>query len=645
MSELLKRLTPYAALFMLLQTLLRLGLMAWEWSNVDHTFTAVAGTLALGVFYDVAVLLYMMVFPALYWLFLPRGRKGSRGDKIAATMIFAIMAYGWCFGLVAEWIFWGEFSTRFNFIAVNYLVYTTEVLGDIWESYPVIPIFAAIAVATAALTALARPWRYARAGDNGGYATEPAGKRFAVFALFVLVILGSYKGVKDSYADVFDNAYSAQIARNGVFSLWHAFWDNKLDYDRFYVTEKEGPALLRQELATPEAAFLDKADQADILRHIQAAHPAISPNVIFVTMESMSADYMRSFGSKGHLTPYMDSLAGKSLFFTNLYANGTRTVRGLEALTLSTAPSPGDSIVRQPDNGGLFTLGSVFRRHGYDTAFVYGGYGYFDNMNAFFSANGYRILDRHAFPAEDIDFANVWGVDDVSLYREVIKDADRNYAKGRKFFQMVMTTSNHRPYTFPPGRIDIPSHSGRAGGVKYADYAVGWLLKEAAKKPWFDNTVFVFVADHCASSAGREVLTVSKHHIPAIIYAPRLIAPRKVDQLVSQIDLPPTLLGILGWSYDSRFAGKDALHDHIGRAFIADYQNLGYLTEDGRMTVLQPRKHVKQFVKEKRLPDSDIDETHVSAAVSYYQHAAKWQQNLQDVPGGAAKVAKVAKKL
>lgn len=619
---------------MALQTLLRVALLAREWGSISHGLAGVLAPLLVGAGYDIAVLLYMMIFPALYWLCVPQKRKGGRGDSIGGTVLFAIMAYAWCFGVVAEWIFWGEFSTRFNFIAVNYLVYTTEVLGDIWESYPVIPIFAAIAVVTGIIVYAVKPWRYTGVAATG--AAVAFGRRFAVFAALIALICVSYKGVRDSYADVFDNAYTAQIARNGVFSLWHAFWNNKLDYDRFYVTQDGASARLRKLLAEPEAAYLPSSNKNDILRHITAAHAPIRPNVIFVTMESMSADYMKTFGNPEGLTPNMDGLANTSLFFTNLYANGTRTVRGLEALTLSTAPSPGDSIVRQPNNGGLFTLGGVFRRHGYDTAFVYGGYGYFDNMNAFFSANGYRILDRYKFPAQEIDFANVWGVDDVSLYRQVIKDADRNFAQGKPFFQMVMTTSNHRPYTFPAGRIDIPSHSGRRGGVKYADYAVGWLLKEAAKKPWFNNTIFVFVADHCASSAGKEVLTVSKHHIPAIIYAPKLIPPQKVTQMVSQIDLPTTLLGILGWSYDSRFAGKDALRDKIGRAFIADYQNLGYLTQDGRMTVLQPRKRVKAFLNDTLLPQDKIDAQHVSDAVSYYQHAAKWHENLKDVVAAPA---------
>ncbi|MGC4074575.1 MAG: sulfatase-like hydrolase/transferase [Nibricoccus sp.] len=114
-----------------------------------------------------------------------------------------------------------------------------------------------------------------------------------------------------------------------------------------------------------------------------------------------------------------------------------------------------------------------------------------------------------------------------------------------------MTTSNHRPFTYPDGRIDLPSKiSGRAGAVKYTDYAIGKFLREAENKPWFKNTVFVIVADHCASVAGKAELAVKNYHIPLVIYAPGgQIAPGRVEDLTSQVDYAPTLLGLLNWSY------------------------------------------------------------------------------------------------
>ncbi|MGY8831832.1 MAG: LTA synthase family protein, partial [Pseudomonadales bacterium] len=230
--------------------------------------------------------------------------------------------------------------------------------------------------------------------------------------------------------------------------------------------------------------------------------------------------------------------------FSKFYATGTRTDRGLEAITLSIPPTPGRSIVKRIGReAGYASLGQQFAAQGYDSAFLYGGRGYFDNMNAFFGGNGYRIVDQSSVAEADIAFKNAWGMSDEDLYKQALKIADADHAAGKPFFLQLMTTSNHRPYTYPEGRIDIPSGDGREGAVKYTDYAIGQLLAQVREKPWFKDTLFVFVADHTAGSAGKEDLPVANYHIPLFIYAPEHIEPREFTDVVSQIDLAPTLLG------------------------------------------------------------------------------------------------------
>jgi phosphoglycerol transferase MdoB-like AlkP superfamily enzyme len=299
----------------------------------------------------------------------------------------------------------------------------------------------------------------------------------------------------------------------------------------------------------------------------------------------------------------------------------------MEALTLSIPPTPGRSLVKRPNNENLFTLGSVFRSRGYDTSFLYGGYGYFDNMNYFFGHNGYRVVDRAAVKKEDVTFANAWGACDEDLFRWSLREADQVHAQGRPFFQFVMTTSNHRPFTFPNGRVDLPSKvSGRRGAVKYTDYAIGKFIEDASTHSWYSNTVFVIVADHCASVAGRVELPVQNYHIPLIIYTPGgQIEPGHIRDLASQIDFPPTLLGLLHWSYAERFFGWDvrkATGDR--RALIGNYQRLGFY-ETNHFTVLKPQRGADEYVfdpitfTQKRLNSNleDVDE-----AIAYYQTAS-----------------------
>ena len=93
-----------------------------------------------------------------------------------------------------------------------------------------------------------------------------------------------------------------------------------------------------------------------------------------------------------------------------------------------------------------------------------------------------EFIDRFDFDDNEITFANVWGVCDEDLFGKASEEADKSYEAKKPFFSFVMTTSNHRPYTYPDNKIDIPSHTGRSGGVKYTDFAIDKFLKDAKSK-------------------------------------------------------------------------------------------------------------------------------------------------------------------
>ncbi|MBU0969597.1 MAG: LTA synthase family protein [Proteobacteria bacterium] len=194
----------------------------------------------------------------------------------------------------------------------------------------------------------------------------------------------------------------------------------------------------------------------NIARRIEEEQAPHKLNVILISVESLSASFLSRFGEQKHITPFMDDWFKKGKLFTNFYATGTRTVRGLEAIPLSIPPTPGRSIVKRPDNDHMYSLGKVFKDKGYDTAFLYGGRGYFDNMNTFFSGNGYRIVDQTGFRDKEVSFKNAWGVSDEDLYDRAIYEANGVYDSKKPFFFHIMTTSNHPPFTYPKGKIDLP---------------------------------------------------------------------------------------------------------------------------------------------------------------------------------------------
>lgn len=616
---------------MVLSLLTRLALTVQAVWSLDWNASLLAAY-AWGALFDLGSALLFAAPLVVLLTVLPAGVFEHRWARILAHVFFIVTLGALLFTAVSEWFFWDEFGTRFNFIAVDYLVYTTEVVANIRESYPMPAVFAALAILSLGGYLLLARTTWLDVWLDGTH--ETAKRRYATGGIWVAVIAVVAVAMDSRQLPAFDNTYNRELAKNGPWSFFAAFRNNELDYRQFYPTLPVDQAFadLRTELAQDGSIPLGPAGARDTLRYVKNTGPEQHLNVIQITVESLSAKYLGAYNPQSKLTPNLDELATKSLVFDQLYATGTRTDRGMEALTLSLPPTPGRSLVKRPNNTGLFTLGSVFNSRGYDTAFIYGGFGYFDNMNTFFGGNGYRVVDRAKVQDSDITFANAWGACDEDLFRWTLREADAQAAAGKPFHFFVMTTSNHRPYTYPDGRIDLPSKiSGRQGAVKYTDYAIGELIREASTKPWFKNTVFVIVADHCASVAGKTELPVQNYRIPMLIYTPGgQIAPGHVGDLMSQIDYAPTLLGLLNWSYATRFYGWDvrtATGDR--RALVGNYQQLG-LYEPGTLDVLKPmRAHnsynydPQSFVLTPRSRDAgERDET-----IAYYQTASYLYQH------------------
>jgi phosphoglycerol transferase MdoB-like AlkP superfamily enzyme len=562
------------------------------------------------------------ILPFLFILPLAAFTYTSRTGQWALYGLALVLLYGLLFVAASELVFWNEFSVRFNFIAVDYLVYTNEVIGNIRESYPIGRWLALLVVGALVVFAIGR--RGLRARDDGSRFWQ----RGKIALLWLVLTVVSLAAVNGGMKDRTDNNYINELAGNGIYQFFNAFRSSHLDYAKFYRTLPDDQAfrLVREGLKTPDATYLSD-DPADLTRAIRRVGPEQHLNVVLISVESLSGDYLGTFGSKENITPYLDSLVGQSLFFDNLYANGTRTVRGLEALSLSVPPTPGDSLLKEHNNENLFSLADIFNDRGYQSDFVYGGYGEFDNMNYFFSHNGYRTVDRRDIPkGATIHSENVWGVADEDLYTLALKQMDDAQAAGKPFFLHIMTTSNHRPYTFPAGRVSQANQT-RPGAVAYTDWAIGDFIKRAREKSYFDNTVFVITADHCASSAGKTSVPVNRYHIPLWIYAPKHIKPQRVERLMGQVDIAPTLLGLLNFSYRSRFFGYDLFQLEPGRerAFPATYEKLGYLHNDV-LTVLEPQRKLEQmkpdYATGDATPITPQDEGQIDQAIAYYQVAS-----------------------
>ena len=602
-------------------TLLRL--LLWGIAGPADIGAATPHVFVRGLWFDLAVLAWLVAPLLVLSALLPARLRASRFMARLRWGALWLMAALLLFGAVSEVVFWEEFSTRFNFIAVDYLIYTQEVIGNIMQSYPVGLIVGGIALVAALIVfGLSRVV---------GFVSAPRRPvvRLAMLAGALALPAASWHFAALEQMEGSGNAYADELAGNGLYAFAAAMRRNELDYERWYATlpqEEADEVLLDLHVERLPLSSPDRPSAMDDPPHDKVPFSRRPRNVVLVTIESMSAEFVGAYGSTEGLTPELDRLAADGLRFKEVYATGTRTVRGLEALSLGTPPVPGQAIVRRTHNNNLSTLGELLEPQGVVPMFIYGGYGYFDNMNSYFRGNDYLIVDRTDFPKDSIVFENVWGVADEVLYANALKALNDKAAAGKPFFAQIMTTSNHRPYTYPDGRIDIPSPGGRRGGIKYTDWAIGEFIREAKKQPWFADTLFVFVADHCASVAGRTRLPVAKYRIPLIFYAPDMLQAGEYAQRVSQIDLAPTLIEIMGKNGDDHFFGRSFFEADapLDRAFISNYQDLGYLRGD-LLTVLSPRRVVRAYkvnpVTFESTP-AEVDTQRAREAIAYYQTAA-----------------------
>lgn len=568
-----------------------------------------------------------IIFFALM-LFLPSKRIKIRNSLYFITLFIYVLLI--VFNAVSEYFFYNEFGLRYNFIAVDYLIYTNEVIGNIMESYPVVPLFLIIFAITSTIT-----WFIYKKTKDELKDLPNFKQKLVLLGSFILLVGISLVCLTFTTQIRSSNVFAEEIEANGFPKFYWAFTHNELDYFQFYPQIDQKRA---------ENNFLSQFAEPVLVRKVTPELPELKKNVVLISIESLSAEFMQHYGNEQKITPFLDSLADRSMMFTNLYATGNRTVRGLEALTLCIPPTAGESIIKRENNKNKFTTGAIFKSKGYDVKFLYGGYSYFDNMQDFFAGNGYGIVDRNNFKPEEITFANVWGVADEDMAKKAIQVMNAESKSGKPFFNHWMTVSNHRPFTYPNGKIDIPGDAkSREGGVKYTDYSLRKFFEMAKKQEWYKNTVFVIVADHCASSAGSTELPMDKYRIPAIVFSEDFIQPQKFDKLMSQIDLMPTVLGLLNFNYQSKFLGQDVFKKEFQpKAYIATYQDLGFV-KDGYLTVISPVKKIKQYSisqkQEKLTPEFSIyydekllkntNQKVADDAISAYQSTSYWLKNNQ----------------
>jgi phosphoglycerol transferase MdoB-like AlkP superfamily enzyme len=523
--------------------------------------------------------------PLLCWLLIVSNRRfGAFWHRALFLGACFVCAFVQIFLLFVEYFFFDEFRSRFNTVAVDYLIFPREVFVNIWESYHV-GVFLAIC------GVLSLGWVFLVSRLFRPMWTQPVPRKIRLLhlagAVALTAVLTPTLNLKGAH--VSSDRTLNEIANNGAISFAAAAWTHNLDYAAFYKTMPKADAYQRTRrlLAAPDAQYTDEGQS--IRRRIagDTARPRL--NVVIFLEESLGSEFWGCLGRKNTLTPEMDKLAeDEGILFTNLYATGNRTVRGFEGVLSSFPPLPGDSIVRRDRSDNVETIARVLKRDSYGSVFLYGGRGFFDDMRSFAVRNGYdKFVEQKHF--EHPTFSTIWGVCDEDLFMRANEEF-RDLAKtGQPFIGTVLSVSNHKPFTYPKGRIpEDPDERRRENAVKYSDYALGLFFKAAKKESYWTNTIFVVVADHGARVYGKQSIPIHSYEIPMVILGPAVVkAPRRIGELGCSLDVPTTILGLLGRPYDSMFFGRDLLTSppEDGRAFLNHNRDIGMLAHD-RMVVL-----------------------------------------------------------
>jgi len=598
------RLRPVVGFFLLgmgVLSLSRLALSLWKSTEISEV-NGWGEVLLQGVRVDVASLCLLLVPFAALLLLLPGRWYHWRGIGIASAAWLATVLTLLVGLELATPDFMAEYGLRPNRMFLEYLAYPREVFATLRESRPIQCVLLVLGTATSALAGywLARRW----------WPRAPRAERWPlrIVLAFTVLVLGTI-GVRSTFGHRPMNpamiAFSTDatvnvLPLNSFYALAHATRDWLRDEEgaaQLYgaLPEADVIAAIRADSGLPAEAFSDPDFPTLAARTpIWQGKPR---NLVIVLEESMGAQFIGSLGGLP-LSPHYDRLSEQGWALTRLYATGTRSVRGIEAVLSGFSPTPAQAVVkRSRAQQDFFTLAGLLRQHGYDATFYYGGESHFDNMRGFFLGNGFtRVIDENDYV--NPQFVGSWGVSDEDLFARANIEFNRLHNEGTPFFGFVFTSSNHDPFEFPDGKIELyetPKQT-RNNAVKYADHALGEFFKRAMHSPYWDNTVFLVVADHDSRVLGQDLVPIDNFHIPGLILGAD-IAPRLDHRIASQIDLAPTLLSLIGISTPTPMPGRNLADPELnlpGRAIMQYDHNFAWMQNDD-VIIFQPEHPPQQY--------------------------------------------------
>lgn len=603
-KEKLGYLKPLAVFFLVglaIMTLSRLVILLLHFGRISQV-DSYGMIFILGLRIDVIVMCYLSFLPAVLLTFCPQ-----KGEKIVGTILsiyYSVLLFLIFLTEIFTPEFIAQYDTRPNKIFLEYLIYPKEVGSMLMKARPLTGVIILVVIGLII-------WGLVKLSPKMFKMSPTKFKvRLLIFPLLGFMLFWGARGSLTSRRpinasnSVFSNDQLANVMGvNSFYTVAYAAYSLKHEVEpsKLYgkMDEAEAYARVKKYMDVPADAFTDT--QIPFLHMLEPNSVRTRPyNVVVFLQESLGAEYTGVLGGTT-LTPNLDKLAKEGLLFTNLYSTGTRSVRGIEAVVTGFLPSPSESVVKLSNSQqGFFTLADLFKRNGYATSFIYGGAANFDNMGSFFSGNGFSdIIDEGVMDKDGNKYAlkGTWGYSDEDL----VTKANEYFKKqgDKPFFSLMFSSSNHEPFEFPEGRIELseqPQATVR-NAMKYADFAIGKFFEMAKKEDYFKNTIFIIIADHNTRTYGQSLVPIDKFHIPALIIAPNTQAGSQYTKLASQIDMVPTLLNLSGLKAEIPAVGRDliSLPDSIEGRAIMQFHDIYAFRVGNKVCILQPNKAPLQF--------------------------------------------------
>ncbi len=573
------------ASFVLL-TLSRCLLSAWQWGRVRQA-GGIWPILRGGLRIDANIIATLAGIPLVLspWFgSFPLALDITEGWFLFAWVLLVLME-------VSTPQFIDEYDTRPNRLYVEYLKHPREVFGMLWKGYKPVLIFGVLFIV--ALTWLAKYLFGLSQPDAPMSWWLRILFSLAAAVIVFLAIRGTLKHrpINPSTVAYCSDSMLNTLPLNSLYSVAYAIYSmkNERSATRVYGSLPEEET----NLIVQRCAGIEAGPPAIPTLHVQtpSARRERPLNLVMIVEESLGAQYVGNLGGSG-CTPCLDELAQTGWNFTRAYATGTRSVRGLEAVSAGFPPTISDAVLRLSGaQTNFFTLAQLLKQQGFRSRFIYGGEAHFDNMKNFFLGNGFdQVFDLPTFnkPA----FVGTWGASDEDMFNQLhgLMQQDPE----QPTFTLAFSVSNHSPWEYPEGRI-TPDGDPRTvqNTVRYADWAIGRYFEQARQSSYWDNTVFLIVADHDSRVSGATLVPMRHFHIPALILGAD-VQPRRDDRLVSQIDLPTTLLSLMGVQAEHPMIGHDMTREGGDRVMMQYQDNYGYMKGD-QLIVLEPHRGASQF--------------------------------------------------